>query len=83
MSTHRKSDSDDVILVREKLLVLGLINTTQPIEERSIKRELAKQLSPPRIDLVLKILRKDQLIADSKDVSIHVTYKWRSAFGSK
>lgn len=83
MDTHTKSDSSDVILVREKLLVLGLINATQPIDEHSIKKELEKKLGRPRIALVLKILRKDQLIVDSKDGKIRVTYKGRSAFGSK
>lgn len=71
------------ILLREKLLVLGIINTLQPVKQESVVSALSSDLAGKRVNMVLDILRRDRMIRNIGDANLVVSYQGRKAFGSK
>lgn len=84
MAVQRKVDeSQKPILLREKLLVLGIINTLQPVKQESVVAALSSDLAGEEVVMVLDILRRDRMIRNIGDANLVVSYQGRKAFGSK
>ena len=73
---------DRPILVREKFLVLGLINTLQPVKSDVVFRSLAKGFEREKFDRVLPILEKQRMVAKLKNGQYVVTTAGQTVFGS-
>lgn len=79
----KSPSTDTLILVREKLLVLGAISTMQPVQVDLVFQSLAPDLSKEKFVAALEVLRKEGLIGRLKDGRLRVTYKGQSVFGSR
>lgn len=84
LAMQKKVDENRTpILLRDKLLVLGIINTLQPVKQESVVSALSSDLAGKRVDMVLDILRRDRMIRNIGDANLVVSYQGRKVFGSK
>jgi len=65
------------------LLVLGTINTMQPVLIAELQDALSSQIPDEKIKRVLNVLRKDGLLIVLKSGKLLVSRKGRDTFGSK
>lgn len=69
--------------VRERLLVLGIVSTLQPVSADLLVESLTPDLSKEKIGEALEVLRKEGLIGRLKDDNLRVTYKGQQVFASR
>ena len=68
--------------MREKLLVLSMINTFQPISEEDLTSALPARLHGQLFNAVLKQLLTERLVRTLGDKRLLVTFLGRSVLGS-
>lgn len=72
---------DAPVLVREKLFVLGLINTLQPVKFRDLRRALPKRLNQDKLRKVLKMLRNGKFVHRFRQGEYLATLDGRTVLG--
>ena len=82
MQTHERAYLDEPLLVREKLLLLGLVNTLQPIRPRELKASLPRSFEPELVGRILASLRNEGLVIRLANRRYTVTTKGRAVIGS-
>jgi len=73
---------DSVIPLREKLLVLSLANTLQPISEQVLVAELPKRLQGARFAEIFDELEEGGLLRRLSDGKLVVGFRGRAVFGA-
>ncbi len=73
---------ESVISQRQKVVVLGAVNTLQPVQGDAIEGWLSKGFDRDRIERVLRALLKQGLVMKLGTGEFVVTSAGRAAFGS-
>ncbi len=73
---------DEPILIREKLFILGFVNTLQPVSSAVIAKNLPKGFEKKMVRRILAALRKDELIMRLSNGQYAVTLRGRVVIGS-
>ncbi len=75
--TSRSTHQDARVSVRDKLLVLGLINTLQPVKPRVVSGNLPERYRRDRFKVALAALRKDKAVLRLPDGRYVVSFRGR------
>lgn len=78
----RGADSQRAIVVREKMLLLGLINTRQPVKVNLVVESLSKDFDPRRLRRAVDALRRQGMLMKVKGGQYVVTRRGRDALGT-
>jgi hypothetical protein len=80
--TRKTSEGPEPISLREKWLVLAMVNTLQPVKPALLLQGLSKDFDGPKFDRVLDILRREEMLLPLDNGEYVVTHKGQEAFGS-
>lgn len=67
---------------RERWLVLAMVNTLQPVKPDTLFQGLSKDLDRPKLDSVLRILRREKMVLSLQSGDCVVTHQGHQALGS-
>ena len=81
MSKGQSGEDDTIVLVREKLVLLGVINALQPVKFAVLKTALSEAFSHAKLLKALNELRKDKAVALLPERTYYVTERGRMAIG--
>ena len=82
MRKGKVAEDDTPVLVREKLILLGVMNTLQPVRFAVLKAALSEAFSYAKLRQALTELRNDKAVAFLQDKTYFVTEKGRVAIGT-
>ena len=71
------------VVPREMLLTLAMVNTLQPVRFKPLADSLSKSLDRERVQLVMRILRKQSLLRRLGSGEYVVTAGGQGAFGTR
>ena len=81
MSARVPSNSHP-ISPRERWLVLAMVNTLQPVEPDTLFQSLSTDLNQPRLDRVLKVLSREEMVLHLENGEYVVSHLGLTAFGN-
>ena len=81
MSKDRSTGSDVALLVREKLVLLSVMNVLQPVRFAVLKTALSEVMSYEKLRKALGELRKEKAVALLPERAYYVTEDGRTAIG--
>ena len=82
MVTKKLKKHHDSLLTREKLILLALMNTLQPISAAKLRELLSSQFSEKNLRKALTALQTDKQVARLKDRTYYLTERGREGLGS-
>lgn len=79
---HLQSVATATLLLRDKFLILGLLNTLQPLHPLSLSEALSRDLKRSDLDEVLEALTREGLVRTLPTGECVVTAAGRAVLGS-
>ena len=71
-----------VLLIREKLALLAVVNTVQPISAAILRELLSSKFDDAKLGKALTALQADKQVARLKDGTYYITKRGREGLGS-
>lgn len=81
MSKDRSGGSDTGLLVREKLVLLSVMNVLQPVKFAVLKTALSEVMTYAKLRKALDELRREKAVALLAEKAYYVTEEGRTAIG--
>ena len=82
VSMTKAKRNDTTVLVREQLLLLGVMNTFQPVSFDVLKSALSNVFNSAKLQKTLRILAKKKAVVRLSEGTYYVTEKGRVAIGT-
>lgn len=81
MAKRKVDRSGDAVLIREKLVLLGVMNALQPVKFAVLKTALSEAFSYAKLRKALAELRKEKAVALLEEGAYYVTEWGRTIIG--
>lgn len=78
-----KGAADRAVLIREKMLILGLVNIYQPVKLARVSKGLARDFDPRRLRRAANALRKEGMLTSVKGGRYLVTRRGRDILSTE